>query len=87
MDADRRCPQLIDQCLGGIFQYEIVFVKALGEIAARCPGELVYLCYNGNDLLTLAGAEGLNCRGLVVAPLIGQLSSGLPQAAIMRMLR
>ena len=54
---------------GGVFQYEVVFLKALGEIAARFPEEFVYLCYNPADLLTLAGlGDGLTYRGIPVLP-------------------
>ncbi len=60
---------LTDSVSGGVFQYEVVFLKALGEIAARFPEELVYLCYNPADLLTLASAGGgLSYRGIPVLP-------------------
>ena len=60
---------LTDSASGGVFQYEVVFLKALGEIATRFPQELVYLCYNPADLVTLAGAgEGLTYRGIPVLP-------------------
>ncbi len=55
---------------GGIFQYEIVFLKALSEIAARFSEEFVYLTHYANDLPTLAGAGGLSYLGLPVRPLI-----------------
>jgi glycosyltransferase involved in cell wall biosynthesis len=54
---------------GGVFQYELVLLKAVGEIAARYPEELVYVSYNPTDLNMLAGAGGLNYRGLPVLPL------------------
>ena len=60
---------LTDSVSGGVFQYEIVFLKALSEIATRFPEEFVYLCYNASDLVTLASAGGLNYRGLPVVPL------------------
>ncbi len=60
---------LADTVAGGVFQYEIVVLKALGEIAARLPEELIYLCYNPVDLVTLAGAGGgLSFRGIPVVP-------------------
>ncbi len=60
---------LTDSASGGVFQYEIVFLKALGEIATRYPEELVYLCYNPADLLTLANAGGgLSYRGIPILP-------------------
>lgn len=55
---------------GGTFQYEIVFLKALGEIAKRYPEELAYLYYNPADLVTLAGAGGLEYRGLPIVPVV-----------------
>jgi len=60
---------LTDSVSGGVFQYEIVFLKALGEIAARSPEEFVYLCYHPNDLGILAGTGALNYRGIPVLPM------------------
>jgi glycosyltransferase involved in cell wall biosynthesis len=59
---------LTDSNSGGVFQYEIVLLKALGEIAANFPEELVYLCYHPNDLSTLVSTGGLNYRGIRVMP-------------------
>ncbi len=60
---------LADSNSGGVFQYEIVFLKALSEIATRYPEELVYLCYNVSDIITLASTGPLNYRGLRIVPL------------------
>jgi glycosyltransferase involved in cell wall biosynthesis len=60
---------LTDTMSGGIFQYEIVFLAALREIAARYPEELVYLCYNAIDLAVLATVGGLNYHGIPVVPI------------------
>mgnify|MGYP002401167826 CR=1 FL=1 len=60
---------------GGVFQYEIVFLKALSEIATRYPEEFAYLCYNASDLVTLANAGGLSYRGLPIL----SLSKSVPQ--------
>jgi glycosyltransferase involved in cell wall biosynthesis len=59
---------LTDSISGGVFQYEIVLLKALGEIAANFTEELVYLCYHPNDLSILAGTSGLSYRGIRVLP-------------------
>jgi glycosyltransferase involved in cell wall biosynthesis len=59
---------LTDSISGGVFQYEIVLLKALGEIAANFPEELVYLCYHPNDLSILANTGGLGYRGIRVLP-------------------
>src|SRR5690348_389978 len=54
---------------GRVFQYEIVLLKALGEIAGTFPEALVYLCYDSNDLFTLAKASGgLSYLGMPVLP-------------------
>ena len=50
VDADRSARSLTDSTSGGVFQYEIVFLKALGAIATRFPEEFVYLCYHPGDL-------------------------------------
>jgi glycosyltransferase involved in cell wall biosynthesis len=63
------CRSLTNSFAGGIFQYEKVFLRALGEIAARCPEELVYLCYDAKDLDMLVNAGGLNYRGLPIMSL------------------
>jgi glycosyltransferase involved in cell wall biosynthesis len=60
---------LTDSVSGGVYQYEIVFLKALSEIAAQYPEELVYLCYHVNDLSVLAKTGALNFRGLPIVPL------------------
>jgi len=60
---------LTDSVSGGVFQYEMVLLKALGEIAARYPEELVYLSYHGNDVSTLAKTGALTYRGLPIVPL------------------
>jgi glycosyltransferase involved in cell wall biosynthesis len=60
---------------GGIFQYEIVFLKALSEIAAHYPEEFVYLPHYENELVTLASAGGLNYRSLPIQ----LLNKALPQ--------
>jgi glycosyltransferase involved in cell wall biosynthesis len=57
-----------DSSSGGVFQYEIVFLKALSEIATRFPEEFAYLFYNANDLGTLARAGGLKYLGITVVP-------------------
>jgi glycosyltransferase involved in cell wall biosynthesis len=62
---------LTDSMSGGVFQYEMVFLKALSEIAARFPEELAYICYNANDLVLLGNAGGLNYHGLPIRPLSG----------------
>jgi len=59
---------LTDSMSGGVFQYEIVLLKALGELAKRYPEEFVYLCYNSGDLGILAGAGALNTNGIPVVP-------------------
>src|ERR1700692_833221 len=58
---------LTDSNSGGVFQYEIVLLKALGEIATNFPEELVYLCYHPNDLSALVSTGGLSYRGIRVA--------------------
>ena len=60
---------LMDSVSGGVFQYEMVFLKALSEIATRFPDEFVYLSYHGNDIITLASTGGLSYRGLPIMPL------------------
>jgi len=57
-----------DSGSGGVFQYEIVFLKALSEIATRFPEEFAYLFYSANDLGTLARAGGLKYLGISVVP-------------------
>jgi len=54
---------------GGIFQYEITFLRALSEIAARIPEELVYLSTHPGDIAPLASAGGLNYLNLPILPL------------------
>jgi glycosyltransferase involved in cell wall biosynthesis len=60
---------LFDSVSGGVFQYEMVLLKALGEIATRNSEEFVYLCYHGNDIAILANTGGLNYHGLPIVPL------------------
>ncbi len=60
---------LTDSVSGGVFQYEKVFLEALGELARRYPEELTYLCYNPAELSTLAISGGLSYRGLPILPL------------------
>ena len=60
---------LTDSMAGGVFQYEIVFLKALSEIAKHYSEEFAYLNYNASDLVTLASAGGLEYRGLTIVPL------------------
>jgi glycosyltransferase involved in cell wall biosynthesis len=57
---------LTDSVSGGVFQYEMVLLKALGELASRYPEEFVYVCYNSNDLAVLAGAGALHNYGIPV---------------------
>jgi hypothetical protein len=72
---------LTDSASGGVFQYEIVLLKALAEIAANYPEEFVYLCYHPNDLGVLAGAGGLNYRGIpVVSAGMQPAQQGSPDA-------
>jgi len=60
---------LADSVSGGVFQYEIVLLKALGELASRYPEEFIYLLYNANDLAVLASTGALNYNGIQVVPL------------------
>jgi glycosyltransferase involved in cell wall biosynthesis len=60
---------LADSVSGGVFQYELVLLKALSEIAAQFPEELVYLSYHPSDVATLAKTGSLNYRGLPIVPL------------------
>jgi glycosyltransferase involved in cell wall biosynthesis len=57
----------------GGFHYEVVFLDALSEFAARFPEELVYLTSPQHNLAALAAMGGLAYRGLPISP--------LPQAA------
>jgi glycosyltransferase involved in cell wall biosynthesis len=76
---------LTDSASGGVFQYEVVFLKALGEVAARFPEELVYLCYNPVDLVTLAGAAGgLSFRGIPVIPFAKPVTQQQPPEAFIK---
>jgi len=54
---------------GGSFQYELVFLNALGEIAARFPAEFSFIVHPGSNLFALSVAGGLNYRGLQMRPL------------------
>jgi glycosyltransferase involved in cell wall biosynthesis len=60
---------LTDSVSGGVFQYELVLLKALSEIATQFPEELVYLSYHPSDVATLAKTGALNYRGLPIVPL------------------
>ena len=51
---------LADSISGGVFQYEMVLLKALSEIATKYPEELIYLSYHANDIAILAKTGGLN---------------------------
>jgi len=55
---------LADSSSGGVFQYEMVLLKALGELAKRYSEEFVYLCYHAGDLAVLAGAGALNIHDI-----------------------
>jgi glycosyltransferase involved in cell wall biosynthesis len=55
-----------DSMSGGVFQYEIVLLKALGELAKRFPEELTYLCYHSGDLGILANARAINIHDIPV---------------------
>jgi glycosyltransferase involved in cell wall biosynthesis len=59
---------LTDTVSGGVFQYEIVLLKALSELATRYPQEFVYLSYDANDLAVLASVGGLNYYGIPIVP-------------------
>jgi glycosyltransferase involved in cell wall biosynthesis len=60
---------LANSSSGGVFQYEVVFLKALAEIASRFPEEIVYLCYNPADLVALGNSGGdLSYRGIPIVP-------------------
>ena len=59
---------LANSISGGVFQYELVLLKALGEIAARYPERTVYLSYHGADVVTLAQTGALSFRGLPIMP-------------------
>src|ERR1700683_5394247 len=59
---------LVGSNSGGVFQYEIVFLRALGELVPHLREELVYLCYHPTDLSTLLSAGGLNYSGIPVVP-------------------
>jgi glycosyltransferase involved in cell wall biosynthesis len=60
---------LADSTSGGVFQYEMVLLQALSEIATESPHELVYLCYHANDVSILAKTGGLNYHNLPIVPL------------------
>lgn len=68
---------LTDSTSGGVFQYEIVLLKALGELAQRYPEEFVYLCYHSGDLGILASAGALTTNGIPVVP-VSKSSRKLP---------
>ena len=58
---------MTDSASGGVFQYEMVFLRALGELANRYPEEFVYVCYHSNDLAVLASVGALHSHGIPVA--------------------
>ena len=60
---------LADSLSGGVFQYEMVLLRALGEIATKYPEEFVYLSYHANDVTILAKTGGLNYHNLPIMPL------------------
>jgi glycosyltransferase involved in cell wall biosynthesis len=53
----------------GGFHYEVVFLDALSELAARIPEELVYLTSPQHNLAALANTGGLAYRGLPIRAL------------------
>jgi glycosyltransferase involved in cell wall biosynthesis len=72
---------LADSISGGVFQYEMVLLKALSEIATNYPEELVYLSYHANDIAILAKTGGLNYHNLPIVPLgIPPLEQKPPEA-------
>jgi len=75
---------LTDSSSGGVFQYEIVFLKALSEIATRFPEEFVYLFYNPTDLGMLASAGGLHYRGIPIVPFAKAPAQSPPLEALLR---
>src|SRR5690348_8597066 len=66
---------LTDSTSGGVFQYEIVLLKALGELAKRFPEEFAYLCYHPGDLGILASARAVSVHDMPVV----MLSSSPPK--------
>jgi glycosyltransferase involved in cell wall biosynthesis len=54
---------------GGSFQYELVFLNALGEIATRFPAEFSFTVHPASNLFALSVPGGLNYRGLQMRPL------------------
>jgi glycosyltransferase involved in cell wall biosynthesis len=68
---------LADSMSGGVFQYEIVVLKALGKLAKNYPEEFVYLCYHAGDLGVLAGAGALNTHNIPVM-LVSKSARKLP---------
>jgi len=65
---------LTDSVSGGVFQYEMVFLDAISELAATYPEQFIYLGYHANDISTLATTGKLNYQNLPIVPL------GIPQA-------
>jgi glycosyltransferase involved in cell wall biosynthesis len=57
---------LTDSMSGGVFQYETVLLKALGELAKRFPEEFVYLCSHPGDLAILASARAVKVHDIPV---------------------
>jgi glycosyltransferase involved in cell wall biosynthesis len=62
----------------GGFHYEVVFLDALSEIAARFPEELLYLASPQHNLAALASTSGLAYRGLPIRPLHQAVSAQQP---------
>lgn len=69
---------LTDSMSGGVFQYEIVALKALAQLAKQLPEEFVYLCYHPGDLVTLASARAINVHDMPVV-LLSKSQPQVPQ--------
>jgi glycosyltransferase involved in cell wall biosynthesis len=54
---------------GGSFQYELIFLNALAEIATRFPAEFSFIVHPASNLFALSVPGGLNYRGLQMRPL------------------
>ena len=68
---------LQDSSSGGVFQYETVVLRALGELAKRYPEEFVYLCYHAGDLGILAGTGAVKTHNIPVV-LVSKSARKLP---------
>jgi glycosyltransferase involved in cell wall biosynthesis len=74
-----------DSTSGGVFQYEMVLLEALSEVAAKYPEKFVYLSYHGNDIAILAKTGGLKFHNLPIVPLgIPPLEQKPPEAYLMQ---